>query len=575
MILKRFLSSVLNEPRAKDLVDLCIVGGGPAGLATAIRFKQLDKEMKYRVVLLEKGSEVGSHTVSGLVLDPKALKELFPEVDVTELLDKVTQDELKLLTSKRQIPLPVINQMQNKGKNFVGSLNNLVRWLGQKAEEIGVEIYPSVSVSDIVYNKQQNGVIGVATRDLGISKEGKPKDNFEKGMEFHSRQTIFAEGCRGSLTKQLIKKFSLNANNKSYQTYGLGIKEIWKVQPEKFHRGKVSHTLGYPLSRNIYGGGFQYHFGDNLVAVGLVIGLDYENPYISPYMEFQKLKHHPYYAEVLTNGECLSYAARAISEGGYQAIPRLTFPGGLLVGDSAGFLNVPRIKGTHTAMKSGIIAAENCFKELSKVQPFEEDSQEDLSDHHLLNIESYESDLKQSWIYKELESVRNIRPSFNTKLGLYGGLLYSGIDSMLLKGRTPWTFQFGKSDALKTMTTDKFKPIKYPKPDNKISFDIMTSVSRTGTYHDDNESCHLRVGSNQDLIKYTNEHYRKWGNLEGNFCPAGVYEYVADDSSKLGVKFKINSQNCIHCKTCDIKAPKQDINWIVPEGGDGPKYTMT
>lgn len=589
LMLRRYMSSISSMPRVKDFVDLCIVGGGPAGLTAAIKFKQLDKENKYRVVVLEKAGDLGSHTLSGMILEPRSMLELFPNFkeeclanrkDNGVMLDPVTNDQFKLLTASASIPLPLTPGLTNKGKNYVGSLSTVVRWLGEKAEELGVELYTGVSVSDIIYNKDKTGIIGVATKDLGIDKNGKPKDSFERGLEFHSKQIVLAEGCHGSITKQIINKFNLR-EGRNNQSYGLGLKEVWEVKPENFKKGMVAHTMGYPLSKDLYGGGFQYHFGDNLVSVGLVVGLDYEDPNVSPYQEFQKLKHHPFYSEVLKGGKCIAYGARALNEGGLQAIPKLNFPGGVIIGASAGFMNVPKIKGTHTAMKSAMLAAESCYNEISKLPTFESLVEEkgednvDISEEPLLNIESYERALMKSWVYDELYQVRNIRPSFNTKAGLFGGMLYSGMDALLLKGKAPWTFSFGKSDATATKPASNFKPRSYPKPDGVLSFDILTSVSRTGTYHDDNEQCHLRIGKDQNLEEFTKETYPVYKGIEQKFCPAGVYEFVKDETSEYGVKFKINSQNCIHCKTCDIKSPTQQINWTVPEGGDGPKYTIT
>ncbi|CDH13160.1 probable electron transfer flavoprotein-ubiquinone oxidoreductase, mitochondrial [Zygosaccharomyces bailii ISA1307] len=577
---------LLTEKRVVDKVDVCIVGGGPAGLATAIKLKQLDEEQRLRVVVLEKSADFGSHIVSGVILDPKALRELFPKSEYynengegipvpPELVTKVVDEELKYFMGKISFPVPAPSEMHNKNKNYVGSLSQIAAYLAEKAEEVGVEVYPGISVSDVIYSEDGKSVMGVATKDMGISKSGRPKENFERGMEFHARQTVFAEGCHGSLSKQIIKKFDLRKGRQN-QSYGLGIKEVWEVKPEKFRKGYVSHTMGYPLSNTVYGGGFQYHFGDNIVTVGLVVGLDYKNPYISPYQEFQKMKQLPYFRDVLLGGRCISYAARALNEGGLQAVPKLNFPGGVLVGASAGFMNVPKIKGSHTAMKSGMIAAEKMFEVISEMptlEELEETGAEKLVEKPI-NLESYEAGFRSSWAYKELYAVRNIRPSFNTRLGGIGGMMYAGIDSFILKGHTPWTFRFHESDAAVTETADKYKPIEYPKPDDEITFDILTSVSRTGTYHDEDEKCHLRV-PDQDLEKHAEAAYPKYKGIENRFCPAGVYEYVEDKSSPLGVKFQINAQNCIHCKTCDIKVPTQDINWVVPEGGDGPKYSLT
>ncbi|KAH3679587.1 hypothetical protein WICMUC_000920 [Wickerhamomyces mucosus] len=582
---------LLNEERAADKVDVCIVGGGPAGLATAIKLKQLQEEndsREIRVVVLEKAADMGSHIVSGAVLEPRALRELFPDSEFydengegiplpSDIVTPVKDETLRYLYHDWAIPLPEPPQMLNKDKNYIASLSEVVKYLAEKAEELGVEVYPSTSVSEVLYN-EDGSVKGVATKDMGLGKNGLPKDTFERGMEFHARTTVFAEGCHGSLSKQVIKKFNLREGRQN-QTYGLGIKEVWEVDQSKFKSGYIAHTLGYPLSYDVYGGGFMYHFGDGLVAVGLVVGLDYKNPWVSPYQEFQKMKHHPFYKSILEGGKCISYAARALNEGGLQSVPKLNFPGGVLVGASAGFMNVPKVKGTHTAMKSGMLAAESIYNEISTLEPIKTEEDEDYNPDEVLvespiNLESYETAYKNSWVHEELYEVRNLRPSFGSGLGLLAGVAYSGIDSLLLKGQVAWTFKHHESDAHLTKSADEYEKIEYPKPDGKISFDILTSVSRTGTYHDENERNHLRV-PDQDLIKHTEISYPKYKGIENRFCPAGVYEYIEDNTSKHGVKFQINSQNCIHCKTCDIKVPTQDINWTVPEGGDGPKYVMT
>ncbi|CDK26857.1 unnamed protein product [Kuraishia capsulata CBS 1993] len=563
---------LLTEERATDSVDVCIVGGGPAGLAAAIKLKQLDESDELRVVVLEKAPDMGSHIVSGAVLEPRALRELFPDSEFydsngdgiplpNDLYTMVTEDHLKFLFSNgSSVPLPEPPQITNAGKNCIVSLSEVVKYLAEKAEELGVEVYPSISVSDLVYDAS-GAVKGVATKDMGISKSGAPRDEFERGMEFQARVTVLAEGCHGSLSKKAISKYDLRKGRNS-QTYGLGIKEIWEVAPEKFQKGYVGHSMGYPLTPGTYGGGFQYHFGDGLVSVGLVVGLDYENPWISPYQEFQKMKHHPFYSNVLEGGKCISYAARALNEGGYQSVPKLHFPGGVLVGASAGFMNVPKIKGTHTAMKSGMMAAEEIHKALET----ESDQPIDLA--------SFQTAYENSWVRDELFEVRNVRPSFSTPLKLWGGMATSGIVTLLTKGREPITLNHHQSDAYLTKSADEYPKIEYPKPDGKLSFDILTSVSRTGTSHGEDERCHLRV-PDQDLEKHAEKAYPKWQGVEQRFCPAGVYEYLEDETSPLGVKFQINSQNCIHCKTCDIKVPTQDIDWAVPEGGDGPKYQMT
>lgn len=571
---------LLNEERAVDKTDVLIIGGGPAGLASAIRLKQNDANL--RVVLLEKSSEFGGHIVSGVIMEPRALNELFPDKINKEgialpegLLQKVTGDSLKfLLPNGWKLPLPEPPSMINTNKNFVGSLSKVVSHLAEEAENLGVELYSGISVSEMIYNKSKDTVIGVATKDLGINKDGTPGENFERGMEFHSRQVILAEGCHGSLSKKIIEKFNLR-EGKNDQSYGLGIKEVWEVPKEQHKPGYVSHTMGFPLNLTTYGGGFQYHFGENQVAVGLVIGLDYKNPYISPYKEFQKMKHHPFYSEVLKNGKCIAYAARALNEGGFQCIPKLFFPGGCLIGASAGLMNVPKIKGTHTAIKSGLLAADAVTEQLAanKYPTVEEIGEDEVATVELevLNLENYQKKFNESWVYKELYEVRNVRPSFNSKFGALLGMCFSGLDSFILKGKLPFTFSFHKGgDSKITLPASDFKPIEYDKPDNKLSFDILTSVNRTGTYHSENEESHLKI---KDLKKYKEESYPKYKGIEERFCPAGVYEYIPDGEND--VKLQVNSQNCIHCKTCDIKSPTQGIDWQVPEGGDGPKYTIT
>ncbi|KAJ9151404.1 hypothetical protein NKR23_g3138 [Pleurostoma richardsiae] len=551
--------------RESDEVDVCIVGGGPAGLSAAIRLKQLATEAgneDFRVLLLEKAGELGAHILSGAVIQPTAVEELFPDwlaEDNESRFEYATpagDDRMRLLTKSLAIPIPAPPQMHNHG-NYIVSLNQFTKWLGERAEEVGVEVYPGFAASEVLY-KPDGSVLGVATNDLGISRTGKPKDTFERGMEFHARATLFAEGCHGSLTKQVIKKFDLRRDSQP-QTYGLGVKEVWEVQPEKFKKGSITHSLGYPLPYDTYGGGWMYHFGDNLVSVGLVTALDYPNPWMSPYGEFQKMKQHPLYRSVLEGGKCISYGARALIEGGFQSIPKVAFPGGALIGDSAGFVNVPKIKGTHNAMKSGMLAAEAAWNALKE------------GDQGSVFLYEYEDSLRKSYIWKELKEVRNMRPSFHSPLGMYGGIMYSGLDAYLLKGRVPWTFKH-KADYAATKPADGCKKIEYEKPDGKITFDILTSVSRTGTNHEEDQPVHLQV---KDWDKHTQETWPTYKGLENRFCPAGVYEYVEDASKPLGVRFQINAQNCIHCKTCDIKAPKQDINWQVPQGGEGPKYYMT
>lgn len=569
---------VLFEPREADEVDVCIVGGGPAGLAAAIRLKQLDENDELRVIVLEKASDMGAHILSGAVLEPRALDELLPEWrdDPPEPLTMVQSEAMRFLTKSMAIPIPEPPQMHNKGKNYIVSLNQVVKWLAEKAEALGVEVYPGFSVSELVYDEETGAVKGIATNDQGVSKNFQPKDSFQRGMEFHAKVTLLAEGCHGSLSKKVINKFDLRKDSDP-QTYGIGIKELWEVPEDVWKEGFVGHTMGYPLDSETYGGGFMYHFGERLVSVGMVMGLDYPNPWLSPYQEFQNMKRHPFYANVLKNGKCLSYGARALNEGGLQSIPKLSFPGGALIGCTAGFVNVPKIKGTHTAMKTGMLAAEAAYTSVVEQKAQLEAAEEAEEEIKLapIQLESYEEAFKNSWVYDELHEVRNVRPSFHSPLKLIGGVLYSGLDTFLLKGKTPWTFHHKTTDAAATMPADKYKPIDYPKPDGKLTFDILTSVSRTGTNHDDDEPCHLRVKNGHDLDAHTAKSYPVYKGVENRFCPAGVYEYVADETKPEGVRFQINSQNCIHCKTCDIKVPTQDIDWTVPEGGDGPKYYMT
>ncbi|MCJ1253258.1 hypothetical protein MMC24_001069 [Lignoscripta atroalba] len=523
-----------QQDRESDEVDVCIVGGGPAGLSAAIRLKQLANEAgneDFRVLLLEKAGELGDHIVSGNVIEPSAVDELLPDWNSPdnpsrfEHATPATHDKMRFLTKNSAIPIPAPPQMNNHG-NYIISLNQFCKWLGERAEELGVEIYPGFAASEVVYHTD-GSVRGVATNDLGVGRDGKPKASFERGMEFHARVTLFAEGCHGSLTKQVTKKFDLRRDSQD-QTYALGLKEVWEVKPENFRKGEVVHSMGYPLPSDTYGGGWIYHFGENLVSLGLVVGLDYPNPWLSPYGEFQKLKHHPLYKSVIEGGKCISYGARTLNEGGFQSIPKCAFPGGALIGDSAGFLNVPKIKGTHTSMRSGMLAAQAAYTALA-ANP----------DAGTVFLYDYEDALRSSTIWKELKQVRNMRPSFHGPLGLYGGIMYSGLEAYLFRGYTPWTLKHAGTDYGATKTADQCKKIEYPKPDGEISFDILTSVSRTGTNHEEDQPVHLQV---KDWDAHASKEWPKYKGIENRFCPAGVYEYVEDESKDVGMRFQINAQ---------------------------------
>ncbi len=526
--------------------DVLIVGAGPAGLACAIKLKQLKPELS--VCLLEKGAEVGAHILSGAVLEPRALDELLPDWQQRSLpiTQKVSKDCFYYLTEHKQFKLPTPPTMYNHG-NYIISLSQLCKSLADIAEELGVEIYPGFSGADIVFD-DSGLVAGVITGDMGVAKDGSHSPNYQPGMQLLAKQTVLAEGGRGSLTKRLNHHFNLQ-KDACPQTYGLGFKEIWRVKQNV--PGTVIHTIGWPLDFSTYGGSFLYHFEDDKVAIGFVIGLDYQNPWLNPFEEFQRFKTHPSISDLLDGGERLSYGAKSLSEGGYQSIPKLTFPGGMLIGDCAGFLNVAKIKGTHTAMKSGMLAAETIAKELDpKAETIE-----------LIN---YETELKQSWLADELFKVRNIRPAFQK--GLLWGMGYSAIDHYLLRGKAPWTFKHDH-DHQKLRSAKVMKKIDYPKPDGKLTFDKLSSVFLAGTFHEENQPSHLKL---QDPSIAIDVNYKEFASPETRYCPAGVYEIVETEEQKP--RLQINAQNCIHCKTCDIKDPYQNINWIVPEGGGGPNY---
>ncbi|HIO03276.1 MAG TPA: electron transfer flavoprotein-ubiquinone oxidoreductase [Alphaproteobacteria bacterium] len=537
--------------------DVVIVGAGPSGLAAAIKLRQLGEQenKEISVCVLEKGSEVGAHILSGAVLETRALDELLPnwKDQGAPLNTPVLRDSFLYLSQQRSFRFPFTPpQMRNHG-NFIISLGSLCRWLGEQAETMGVEIYPGFAAAEVLYGN--NGEVrGVATGDMGIGKDGTPTENHQPGIELHAKQTLFAEGCRGSLTKTLFDRFQLR-QGVDPQTFGIGIKELWEVRPEVHEPGAVVHTIGWPLDSQTYGGSFLYHLEENQIAIGFVVGLDYRNPHLDPFLEFQRFKTHPRIRPVLEGGQRIAYGARALNEGGFQSIPKLTFPGGALIGCTAGFMNVPKIKGTHTAMKSGMLAAEAVFGLIKQ----------EGSNDSSLEAFGYEQALKSSWVWPELYRVRNIRPAF--RWGLWPALVYSAIDSYLLRGRAPWTFHH-EPDHKSLNKSHDCKPINYPNPDGKISFDRLSSVYLSNTNHEENQPVHLKLRDTSVPITLNLPNYEA---PEQRFCPAGVYEILREDDGS-NPRLQINAQNCVHCKTCDIKDPTQNINWETPEGGGGPNY---
>jgi electron-transferring-flavoprotein dehydrogenase len=529
--------------------DVVVVGAGPSGLAAAIRLKQLAiaAGSELAVCVIEKGSEVGAHILSGAVFEPRALNELIPDWRErgAPLNTPAADDRFLYLTKNRAWRLPTPPPMHNHG-NYIISLGNLCRWLASEAEELGVEIYPGFAAAEVLYD-EAGRVRGVATGDMGIGKDGKPTERYTPGVELIARETLFAEGCRGSLTKSLIRRFHLRDGHDP-QTYGIGLKELWEVAPERHQPGLVVHTVGWPLDGSTYGGSFLYHVEDRQVAVGFVIGLDYHNPFLNPFEEFQRFKTHPAIRSTFEAGRRIAYGARALNEGGFQSIPRLDFPGGALIGDTAGFLNVPKIKGSHTAMKSGMVAAEAVFARLGGNAGAQ-----------------VRQALEQSWVWDELYRVRNIRPSF--RLGLWGGLAYSAFDTFVLRGRAPWTFHH-HPDHNQLIRASQAQPIEYPRPDGRITFDRLSSVFISNTNHEEDQPSHLRL---RDSAKAITVNYRLYDSPEQRYCPAGVYEIVQDTGTGEP-RLQINAPNCVHCKTCDIKDPEQNIDWVVPEGGGGPNY---
>ncbi|MDH3234329.1 MAG: electron transfer flavoprotein-ubiquinone oxidoreductase [Alphaproteobacteria bacterium] len=537
--------------------DVVIVGGGPAGLGAAIRLKQLaaEQEREIGVCVLEKGSEVGAHILSGAVLETRALDELIPDWKDkgAPLKTEVSAEKFLFLTAKGGIGWPtwiLPPAMHNRG-NYLISLGNLCRWLAEQAEALGVEIYPGFAAAEVLYN-EDGSVKGVATGDMGIGKDGEKLDSYEPGIELHAKWTFFAEGCRGSLGKQLMEKFSLR-DGVQMQTFGIGLKELWEVDPAKHQQGLIVHTAGWPLDSKTYGGSFIYHMEDNQVAVGFVIGLDYQNPHMSPFDEFQRFKLHPKIKPTFEGGRRIAYGARALNEGGMQCLPKLTFPGGVLIGCEAGTLNMPKIKGTHTAMKSGMLAAEAAAAALAGNDPPAE-------------LTSYAEAFKKSWVQKELHAARNVRPAF--KWGLMMGTLATGIDQVLFRGKAPWTLKHAHADNETLKKASDAKPIDYPKPDGKISFDKLSSVFISNTNHEENQPVHLKLADESVAVDHNLALYNA---PEERYCPAGVYEIVRDDDGS-NPRLQINAQNCVHCKTCDIKDPTQNITWVTPQGGGGPNY---
>lgn len=528
--------------------DVVIVGAGPAGLSCAIRLKQLNSDLT--VCILEKGSMVGAHSLSGAVFEPRALNELIPDWKDkgAPLTCPAGEDRFVFLTATGDFKSPIAPPQMNNHGNYIISLGALTQWLAGQAEALGVEIYPGFAAAEILYH-DDGSVKGVATGDMGINKLGERTSAFQPGLELHARQTVFAEGCHGSLTKQLIKQFDLRKNSDP-QTYGLGIKEVWEIDPQQHQQGLIIHTIGWPMDTKTYGGSWMYHMENNLVSIGYVVGLDYQNPYLSPFEEMQRYKTHPYIRKFLEGGKRISYGARALVEGGFQSLPKLTMPGAILIGDTAGFLNVPKIKGNHTAMKSGMCAAE------ALVEFFKQDGSSK-------ECGAYSEKISSSWLHDELYRVRNIRPGFHC--GLWWGMFNAALQTFG-GWRLPFTYK-NHADHAQLKPAADCSPIAYPKPDGKLTFDRLSSVFLSNTNHEEDQPVHLKL---RDPAIPITKNLPLYAEPAQRYCPAGVYEIVEDNGQK---RFQINAQNCVHCKTCDIKDPSQNIDWTTPQGGGGPNYT--